>query len=267
MHPIERLRYIARSEGDAGKMLAIEAAWTLSELASIEPSALLTACRRLLDRRPECGQLWWIGAHLLLAADPFAASRRLVAELCSDPAPSVLAASLRRRLRPGVSLASAPPLELLRDALELRRGASVRVVAEQRELRPAIGLLSQGADEVAGFGPGAADDALRGAGVVVVEALAAGPFLVLVSPAAAALAHEAFQKDIACWLVLGAGAVIAEPLIAAAAAAATRAGTAEVLSPDEFRLGIDCVGEGDPGEVLARASCPAGLELLGRRGP
>ena len=52
MHPIERLRWIARAEDEPAASLGSEAAWTLAELAEQEPTALLTACRRLLDRHP-----------------------------------------------------------------------------------------------------------------------------------------------------------------------------------------------------------------------
>ncbi|MGH9295606.1 MAG: hypothetical protein ACRD0B_09770, partial [Acidimicrobiales bacterium] len=69
MHPIERLRYIARVQGESGPTIAIEAAWTLAELATIEPSALVTACRRLIEHHPECGPLWWVSAHLVVADD------------------------------------------------------------------------------------------------------------------------------------------------------------------------------------------------------
>ena len=57
MHPIERLRWIARAEDEPAASLGSEAAWTLAELAEQEPNALLTACRRLLDRHPACGPL------------------------------------------------------------------------------------------------------------------------------------------------------------------------------------------------------------------
>ena len=50
-------------------VLAAEAAWTLAELAEAEPAALLTACRRLLERHPDCGPLWWTAARLVSADD------------------------------------------------------------------------------------------------------------------------------------------------------------------------------------------------------
>jgi len=98
MHPIERLRWIARAEDEPAASLASEAAWTLAELAQQEPTALLTACRRLLDRHPACGPMWWVSARLAAADDPVEVARRAAAELCSDTTPDRLAKALRASL-------------------------------------------------------------------------------------------------------------------------------------------------------------------------
>ena len=64
MHPIERLRYVARAGWAPPAVLAAEAAWALGDLALHEETAVLPACRRLLDRHPGCGPLWWVAALL-----------------------------------------------------------------------------------------------------------------------------------------------------------------------------------------------------------
>ncbi|HXQ43979.1 MAG TPA: hypothetical protein VN816_05040 [Acidimicrobiales bacterium] len=79
MHPIERLRYVARSGWGAPDVLAAEAAWALADLAVREAPAVLPACRRLLDRHPGCGPMWWVAARMVTAGDPVAEG-----EHCAD---------------------------------------------------------------------------------------------------------------------------------------------------------------------------------------
>lgn len=79
VHPIERLRYVARSGWGPPDVLAAEAAWALADLAVREAQAVLPACRRLLDRHPGCGPMWWVAAHMVTAGDPVAEG-----EQCAD---------------------------------------------------------------------------------------------------------------------------------------------------------------------------------------
>jgi hypothetical protein len=79
VHPIERLRYVARSGWGAPDVLAAEAAWALADLADREAPAVLPACRRLLDRHPGCGPMWWVAARILTAGDPVTEGER-----CAD---------------------------------------------------------------------------------------------------------------------------------------------------------------------------------------
>jgi hypothetical protein len=79
VHPIERLRYVARAGWGAPDVLAAEAAWALADLAEREPQAVLPSCRRLLDRHPSCGPMWWVAARILTAGDPVAEG-----EFCGD---------------------------------------------------------------------------------------------------------------------------------------------------------------------------------------
>jgi hypothetical protein len=69
MHPIERLRYVARATDDASSMLVREAAGALASFSS-DPAALVTACRRLVDRQPHAAPIWWLAARVLASADP-----------------------------------------------------------------------------------------------------------------------------------------------------------------------------------------------------
>ena len=104
MHPIERLRYVARADWAPPALLASEAAWALSELAGHEAAAVLPACRRLLDRHAGCGPLWWVAARILTAGDPISEAERCADELDRDMTLELLAEEIggdRRVVRHG----------------------------------------------------------------------------------------------------------------------------------------------------------------------
>src|SRR6266516_3347515 len=69
MHPIERLRVVARAAGAGPALLAREAAGALAAFGD-DPAGLVTACRRLVDRQPTSGPMWWLAARVLGAGDP-----------------------------------------------------------------------------------------------------------------------------------------------------------------------------------------------------
>lgn len=90
MHPIERLRYVARSGWAGPAALGAEAAYALADLADHEAAAVLPACRRLIERNPGCAPLWWVAAHLLTAGDLVAEAARCARALEDDPTDGVL---------------------------------------------------------------------------------------------------------------------------------------------------------------------------------
>ncbi|MGA2036207.1 MAG: hypothetical protein ABSH04_01310 [Acidimicrobiales bacterium] len=94
MHPIERLRFVARTGWAGPSVLAAEAAWALADLAEREAPALVPACRRLLDRQPGCGPLWWLAARVLSAGEPVSEAQRCARELENDPTPTLMLEAL-----------------------------------------------------------------------------------------------------------------------------------------------------------------------------
>ena len=92
MHPIERLRLVARLPPDEPAAVARQAAGAL--LGCADPAELLVACRRLLDRQPAAGPLWWMASLAVTAADPEAAVRDALTRLASDRTADALAAAL-----------------------------------------------------------------------------------------------------------------------------------------------------------------------------
>ncbi|HVC69749.1 MAG TPA: hypothetical protein VNC61_05740 [Acidimicrobiales bacterium] len=90
MHPIERLRYVARAGWGAPDVLAAEAAWALADLADREPQAVLPSCRRLLDRHPGCGPMWWVASRIVTAGDQVSEGERCADALEGDPTETLL---------------------------------------------------------------------------------------------------------------------------------------------------------------------------------
>jgi hypothetical protein len=83
MHPIERLRFVARAQGVPGDVLAVEAARALMTFAE-DPAGMTAACRRVLARQVTCGPLWWVCARLLTADSVLDAARESIHRLEAD---------------------------------------------------------------------------------------------------------------------------------------------------------------------------------------
>src|SRR5207237_7565576 len=93
MHPIERLRMVARAAGEGPALVAQEAAGALVAFGD-DPAGLVTACRRLGDRQPTSGPIWWLAARVLCASDPAEEAWRAVERLGSDQPGERLAAAI-----------------------------------------------------------------------------------------------------------------------------------------------------------------------------
>ena len=92
MHPIEHLRYVARARGADAGSLAREAATALGTLRA-DHANLVIASRRIVERHPEVGPLWWLCARLLTSDDPSSLAWQLADELDDDtPARTIGAA-------------------------------------------------------------------------------------------------------------------------------------------------------------------------------
>lgn len=86
MHPIEHLRFLARSNDPSPDWLVPEAAEALRALAG-DRSDLVMACRKLLERQPFCGPLWWLCGRVLIAPEARRAVDEVLAEFDRDDTP------------------------------------------------------------------------------------------------------------------------------------------------------------------------------------
>src|SRR5260221_1141760 len=170
MHPIERLRMVARAAGEGPALLAQEAAGALAAFAG-DPAGLVTACRRLVDRQPTSGPIWWLAARVLAADDPTGEAWRAAEELSDDVTPSTLAAHLPDDVT--VCVIGRP--ELAEEALVRRGDLPVLVVdalGEGHGLARRLARAGNDAELVPESGLGAAAAA---ADLVLLEAAALGP--------------------------------------------------------------------------------------------
>jgi hypothetical protein len=226
VHPIERLRAVARARDVEQTLLATEAASVLGSLA-FDPMSLVTSCRRLIDRHPAAGALWWACARLLAADDARAEARRIALELDDDPARIDLSLELPEGLVVTVIPDAAGGSDLAYDLAGMRDDLEVV--------------------EAGDSGPTSRD----AGGILLVESGAAGPDRFLGASGTGQAVAAAREAAAAVWLLVAVGRRLPGPLFDALA---TRVGatTGEVVPID----GIDRIVE--PRHV----PCPCPPELL-----
>ncbi len=261
MHPIERLRYVARASGPDHALLARETAGALAALG-FDPPGIVTACRRIIERHPTSGPLWWLACRVLVADDPVAEAWRAADEIADDPT----AVELAHALPDEASVLVLGWPEQIGEALP-RRG-DVEVLAVD-VLDEGVGLVRRlrrcdvEAVEVPVSGLGAA---AAGVDLVLVEASALGPgglVGVAGSRAAAAVARHA---GVPVWVVAGVGRVLPGRLWEALAG---RLDADDPWDADDELIPLDLVdrvagprGVEDVASALAAADCPVAPELL-----
>ncbi len=84
MHPIEYLRYVARSGDAPAEWLVPEAAEALRGLIG-DHQALVMGCRKLLEHHARCGPMWWLCGHVLGARNARAVIDDLLETFLDDP--------------------------------------------------------------------------------------------------------------------------------------------------------------------------------------
>jgi hypothetical protein len=269
VHPIERLRYIARASTDDQRLLVRETADALRGL-HIEPAGLVVACRRIVERHPTSGPLWWLCASMLASSEPFAVARDLAAEIEYDVTPDHLYDALPDDAT--VCVVGWP--DLVGDAV-MRRG-DVRVLAvDANDEGSSFVRRLQRADVDAEVVPAAGMSAAAlAADIVLIEALACGPSEALAATGSRALASVAYCSEVPTWLVAGRGRRLPEPLFAAlldrvadvrapwdaAAEPLPLALFSAVVGPDGV-VAVDPAAAGAGRSGLLAAECPVAYEL------
>ena len=281
MHPIERLRWVARSpEGDLS-LVAAEAADALAAFAD-DPLGLVIASRRLIERRPAAGPLWWLASRVLCSLEPAFEAMDAAADLERDRTSVALAgdlpggtiaivgwpdqagAALRMRSRMAGAEAGADRVVVVPSGAPVgRAGGSTRAPWREQgddAWRCVDWLQGHGVDARL-LESGEVTAAARRCVLALLEAAAVGPDSFLAAAGSGALAAAAREAKRPVWLVAGVGRVLPGPLYEALVRRVGDDPAYEVV-PLDFVDEIAGPAGPVPRARLARPSVPVAAELL-----
>jgi len=207
VHPIERLRYVARSSGVDHRLLVRETAQALRGLGA-EPHELVVSSRRIVQRHPSAGPLWWLCARMLTAPDPLRTAWQLADEVEADPTPAVIA----RELPDAAVVCTVGWPDLAADALTRRGDVIVLAVDSDGCGSGMVRQMERSGVEVSDISSAAAGTAAAAADVVLIEAAAVSGSEALCPVGSRALAAAAYCAEVPVWLVAGVGRRLPEPL-------------------------------------------------------
>ncbi|MFZ9773031.1 MAG: hypothetical protein ACO3II_00830 [Ilumatobacteraceae bacterium] len=200
MHPIERLRYVARADGAGPGVLVRETALALCDM-DMDPPSLVLACRRIVERHPSMAQLWWLCANVLTAAEPFARARALALVVERDETPGHLDDVLGDDVRVVIIGWPFNTVKCL-----AQRGDALMLVVDSHGEGEALVDRLHDADIAAELVPFEyLAGAIESADVVIVEALACGPDAVLAVGGSRTVVDTARTHGKPVWLVAGSG--------------------------------------------------------------
>ncbi|HEX9546604.1 MAG TPA: hypothetical protein VF942_04660 [Acidimicrobiales bacterium] len=264
MHPIERLRYVARASGADLSMLAQETAVALADVVRVEPAGLVPACRRLIERHLTAGPVWWLASRVLTASDPALEAWAAAAVIDNDPTPDLLARAIPDDGT--VTIIGWPDIA----ASVLRRRGDVEVLVSDAGgdgASLARRLVDAGTEAAVVPDAGIAA-AVVVSNLVIVEATAAGPTGLLAATGSHAAAAVAAHAGIPVWGVAGVGRVLPERLWDALLSRLDQAEdepwdrVVEMIPTGLITELIGPSGRLPASEGLAQTSCPAAPELL-----
>jgi hypothetical protein len=210
MHPIERLRYVARSSGSDQRVLVHETAEAIRGLG-VDAAGLVVACRRIVERHPTSGPLWWLCASLLGSPEPVAASRSLAREVETDPTPDHLMGALAD----DTTVCTVGWPDLVAEAVGRRGDSRVLAVDVDGQGSSLVRRLQREGIDAEVVEPAGAAIAALASDAVVVEALACSTTDVVVAAGSRALASVAACSGIPVWLVVGRARRLPAAMVAA----------------------------------------------------
>ena len=263
MHPIERLRYVARADGAGPALLVRETALALCAM-EFDPQSLVLACRRIVERHPTMAQLWWLCANVLAAPEPFARARELALVVERDETPGHLDDALPDD---STVLIVGWPFNAVK-CLAQRGDAMMLVVDSHGEGEALVDRLHDAeiAAELVPFECLGA--AAQEASLVVVEALACGPKQALTIGGSRAVMETAKSLGKPTWLVAGAGTRMPETLWQGMIGALNlptdwHAGL-DVIDVSRFERIVGPSGASEDPNGALEPECPPSTELLRR---
>ena len=231
VHPMERLRYVARADGAGVASLVEAAARALAGLGD-DYAGLVTGCRQMVDRHPSVGPMWWLTSRMLCGERPRDEAWAVVEALEADPTSRELAAALPQD---AVAVVLGWP-ELTAAALHRRGDVRVRAVDALGDGAALVGVLAD-------------------AGVDAVEV-----------PESGVGAAVARHQGLPVWVVAGEGRILPDRLWRALLARLDDGGDPWDADEEVVPLSlVDVVagpwGSLSPSEAAVRTDCPIAAEL------
>lgn len=265
MHPIEHLRYVARAQGGDPTSLVEETAHALGSLR-FDPSGLVVACRRIVERHPFTGALWWLCANVSTSAEPFEAVWELADEIRNDPTGAELGAVLADE----ATVATIGDPDVIGAGL-VRRG-DIRVLALDagHTATSFVRRLERHDVDVEPVDAGLAGVVCKHADVVLIEAMAVDSGRAVVPVGSSTIAAAAATWGTPVWLVAGVGRRLPggfiDAMIAKVDALAIESDPwnldVEVLPTSMFTHVVGPHGKVPMGPPAIVAECPMAHELL-----
>jgi hypothetical protein len=265
VHPIEHLRYVARAQGADPTSLVEETAHALGSLR-FDPSGLVVSCRRIVERHPFTGALWWLCANVSTSAEPFEAVWELADEIRNDPTGAELAAAIPD----DAVVATIGDPDVIGAGL-VRRG-DIRVLAlDAGHMATSFVRRMERYDvDVEPVDAGVAGVACHHADVVLIEAMAVDSARAVVPAGSSTIAAAGLAWGTPVWLVAGVGRRLPAGYIDAMVAKVASMGNdrdpwdleVEVLPTSMFTHVVGPHGKVPMGPPAIVAECPMAHELL-----
>lgn len=262
VHPIEHLRHVARSRGADSTILVREAAVALGSLRA-DHANLVIACRRIVERHPEAGPLWWLCAQLLTSDDPTSLAWELADRAEDDPTSRAIAAALPDE---AVVVTIGWP-DVAGQAL-MRRGDVTVLCADSRHEASSFVQRLERHDVACELVPSESlARAAAAADLVIVEAAAACPQRVLAPVGSHVLAAVARSVGTPVWLAVGIGRRLPLDYVDAIAARLVEGCDGWDLDVDDLPVGLvthvaSVDGVTDAVAESLRSDAPFAPELL-----
>jgi hypothetical protein len=191
---------VARSRAVDESELVREAAVALGSMRASGPD-LVVACRRIVERHPELGALWWLCSRLLVSPEPSHLAWDIADEIASDPTPRVLASAL-----PDGATVLTIGWPAVAGAALLRRGDARVLCADSRHEASALLRQLERADvECDPVPPESLARAAAISDVVLLEGVAACSGRVLAPIGSHVVAAVAADLGVPVWCALGIG--------------------------------------------------------------
>jgi len=264
VHPIERLRAVARSSAIDAVDLVRETATALGAFRD-DPAGMVAACRRMLVRHPTCGPLWWLTSRVCCAPEPTAEGWRCAEAVDADPT----ARHLARALPDDATVLVVGATDTVGRALRARGDLRVLVLdGDDGAAASLVRRLDRAEVDAAlvdplGLGAAAADVT-----VVLLDAAVAGPDRFVAPAGARAAAATARHAGVAVWLVGGVGRFVPGRVFDVVASRLDASGD-EPWEAEEEVVPLDLVDDvvGPDGRTpvaaaVAATDCPIATELF-----